>query len=1831
MQGNPAGIVEKATWRNVVGWVRSAEDHAPVAICVFQDNVLVAMGEADAARPDRDGGLGFDVALPPGVRQRPRALLEVRTSDGVLLEGCPILMDMQPIGYVDVARPDCIAGWVHDPARPPLTVELVVAGQVMAVAVADKERGDLASIVENGRCAFELRLPDPDLRLCAEGFVVRVAGSEVALPRCDRPLAAQTGQDACPAAPQASLCNKPQLVAFYLPQFHPIPENDVWWGKNFTEWNSVTKAVPLFRNHLQPRLPADLGFYNLLDPATRNAQFALARGAGVDAFCYYYYWFGGRRVLERPLEDVLHDRVDPFPFCLCWANENWTRRWDGRDEQLLLEQVHSLDSDRAIFNDLLPYLQKPNYLRLAGRPVLLVYRPQKMVDPRQTTDMWREMARQSGLGELHLAAVQAFGLKDPRPLGFDAAVEFPPHFDNPAASCRDIRGEVGLGEDFPGHIYDYDTVVDAALARKKTPYRLHRGVMAAWDNTPRRGINATVFHGASPRRYGQWLSGVIAQSLDQPDPLVFINAWNEWGEGAVLEPSAMFGDGYLRATAWAKRKAAYACQRPEADAPGLTLCQGEECRGGGVALIGHDANCNGAQMILLNIARGLKARGVRAVILLYRGGPLLSKFADLYETRIINDDLNHPEQLKSIMESLVARDITRVITNTVVVGHIVAHCKKAGMRVVSLIHELPRLILQQYLGEQAHAMAIHADALIFPARYVADSFRTLQFTAADKIRILPQGCYRRMLPDDATVRRTVRQELREYLDIDPDSRIVLGCGYADHRKGFDLFLSLAASFAQALPSVHFLWVGDLEDDLARRVAGDLERVLAGGNCTRLDFKEGVERFYGGADVFVLTSREDPFPSVLLEAFAAGLPAVGFADAGGFDAHVPSGLMHLVPYLNLHAMAESIGRLLADPGVLAAAAAQGPAYIERFYRFEDYVDALLRLTEVNPADAGRLPAALPSRPTVSVVIPNYNYAPYLSLRLLTVIHQTVPPDEIIILDDGSTDDSLAIIRDFAAQSPTPVTIVASETNTGNPFIQWQKGIQAARCELVWMAEADDYCELDFLERLLPAFDDAAVGLAYCHSRPVGAGRESLGFSYDDYLTEISPTLWRHHFKYDGRRFLEQYMCWRNPIPNASAVVFRRSAIPEAAYEARQFRFFGDWYFYTQCLANSKVAFVADCLNYHRRHPQSAIAFVEKSHIYIDELLRVFEALLRQDGLRLTRGNRYRMLKALADDWGKRLAGLSPDDPVLAELAARSTAVIQGVLTARTPDPRPMAGLRILIVIGDAHVGGGQNAAIRLANCLCRDNTVYVLNARPRMAGTAPCLPLDPQVHVVDEPRSNLALTNAAHGLSESPARLAALVQCIQSWNIDVVNSHLWWADRLVAKLRERIPFTWVVSLHGCYEFLLDHPRLDAQFHALAATVFRLANGLTCASPKNLDIVGVTGKNAFMEIRQLNHGYAPQDVGVRRPQPGRLTCVMVARGIPEKGWDSAIAALDALDAARPGQCRLILVGGSEYLTALEARHAHKDYLDFRGYQQNPAASIREADVAILPTRFVSESLPLSLMECLHYGLPVIATDVGDIGNMLGQGGLPAGLLLPLDEDPDRMAVALAKAITAYLDPGLWAVHSRNAAIRAASLFSEDGLHDNALTVFRLAMEQTTWRQDGPPPDFYGQFRQFETVPKPDWPSLAPVLVHPVHGEFLGQELLSGLTSRESAPGQGLAQVRYEACTGLVRLLASGDRPIVAVTPPFELGLLQQLTVCLTPEHPLGVPCGVCLALVTAQTDEPVAESDCIPLAATGETQAVLAAPLRTDLVRLVISLRVGTPQAVAALRLTGIWGV
>jgi hypothetical protein len=352
------------------------------------------------------------------------------------------------------------------------------------------------------------------------------------------------------------LKKKARLIAFHLPQFYPTPENDEWWGKGFTEWTNVAKAAPLFPGHYQPHIPADLGFYDLRLPEARLAQAALAREYGIEGFCYYHYWLGsGKRMLERPVNEILASGQPDFPFCLCWANHSWNTAWQGTDKTLIEQTYPGWDDHAQHFDWLLQAFNDKRYMTINGKPIFAVYKPDNIPDISEVTDFWRERALSNGLPGLYLIGVCHWNQTwDPRPRGFDASVmQVLPKPDGRIhgrmpPGCRWARLKQTLqGKRQRLTIWDYKEIMSILLRTNTVDWPDYPLVLPNWDNTPRSGTRGLVIYNSTPEQFRKHFREALSRVADRvpEERIVFVKAWNEWAEGNYLEPDQKWGHDYL--------------------------------------------------------------------------------------------------------------------------------------------------------------------------------------------------------------------------------------------------------------------------------------------------------------------------------------------------------------------------------------------------------------------------------------------------------------------------------------------------------------------------------------------------------------------------------------------------------------------------------------------------------------------------------------------------------------------------------------------------------------------------------------------------------------------------------------------------------------------------------------------------------------------------------------------------------------------------------------------------------------------------------------------------------------------------------------------------------------------------------------------------------------------------------------------------------------------------------------------------------------------------------------------------------------------------------------
>ena len=357
-----------------------------------------------------------------------------------------------------------------------------------------------------------------------------------------------------------------KTIAFYLPQFHPIPENDKWWGDGFTEWHNVRKARALFRGHRQPQVPAELGYYDLRNDEIRHKQAELAKKFGISAFCYYHYWFNGKQLLETPIKRMLADRECAMPFCLCWANENWSRAWDGKDREILMAQTYSPEDNQRHSEHLCEIFKDNRYLKSDGKPIFIIYRIGKIPQVEEFIRILNETATKNGFDGVRIFAVRnpTCNVPDEKlaAWGIHDIVDFEPNtddFPHRSTSGKLIRlfqrkwnsfAKIWHGPELYSILrVNYNSVVKNALKLYESlGAHHHPTVFPNWDNSPRRKA-ATIIQNDSPEDFAEWVRGAtsIVKKRPEENQFLFVNAWNEWAESAHLEPEQPMGTAFLEA------------------------------------------------------------------------------------------------------------------------------------------------------------------------------------------------------------------------------------------------------------------------------------------------------------------------------------------------------------------------------------------------------------------------------------------------------------------------------------------------------------------------------------------------------------------------------------------------------------------------------------------------------------------------------------------------------------------------------------------------------------------------------------------------------------------------------------------------------------------------------------------------------------------------------------------------------------------------------------------------------------------------------------------------------------------------------------------------------------------------------------------------------------------------------------------------------------------------------------------------------------------------------------------------------------------------------------
>lgn len=970
-----------------------------------------------------------------------------------------------------------------------------------------------------------------------------------------------------------------KLIAFYDPQFCDVEESDRPRNIESTKWGKVASALPRFEGHYQPRLPRELGFYDRLSKQNLQDQVDLATAAAVHGFCFHYYSCAGDDRHGSPLESFLASPEIEMSFSLIWMIQESDKTWKKAKRELSTEQ----EDETTFLADLARHFADPRFIRIQDRPLFFISRLDRTQDSAETISSWRRRWKDEFQVDPLIFGAQENGDVDPRVHGLDGAIEILPH--KYTSSLQTINNQLTiLDREFSGHVLSYDDLVARSTKEPAPDFPLIKAACPSWDNHASQPGRSTILHGVTPAKYERWLSRLVQFSNERSvfgEQFVAVNAWNGWAEAAYLEPDVHYGSAYLNATARALT--------------GLTTISGR-CK---LVLVGHDAHRDWAQVLLRNLAHLFVHQfGIELHVILLGDGPLLEVYRALGPVTLIEPgDLS---SLRSTIDALDSMGYRHAVINTAESGWILPEFLNHGMRTVVLVHELASLPQTNEVETNAGSAVAEADALVFAEDSVARKFSSIfgptEGTIFNRLPILGK---RKGFDTFSS-----KFEIRNNLNFPPDCKIVIGGGFGEDRDGFEIFRKIGQKACELHKNLYFLWV-DLDYEAIEPIyqpattSGRLDdRFFLVSHAT------DISRLCAAADLFLLTSRNSSASSPVLEALAAGLPVVGL-DGAGWSDDVIRRFGVSVDRADLDAAVSAVvSDLDQNPGEAEALARDRRRVVESEFQFDSYGLFIARV-------------ARPDLLSVSVAVPNYNYMNYLEDRLRSVFRQTYPVFETIVLDDCSTDDSVAVLRGFLSHAERNAQIVENQQNSGSVFRQWRKAVDLARGEYIWIAEADDVADETFLESLVGMMSRSGAAVAFSDSWQIGSADERLGESYRFELNKVQAGAFDESFVMEGEEFLRRFLSVKNIILNVSAVVWRREALLAAldavGDDLYDFKVAGDWRLYIEiCRAGGKIAWDASARNGHRRHARSVTQALAPQRHY-DEILAMQALAARSVGL------------------------------------------------------------------------------------------------------------------------------------------------------------------------------------------------------------------------------------------------------------------------------------------------------------------------------------------------------------------------------------------------------------------------------------------------------------------------------------------------------------------------------------------------------------------------------------------------------------------------------------------
>ncbi|MEL6646864.1 MAG: glycosyltransferase [Pseudomonadota bacterium] len=982
---------------------------------------------------------------------------------------------------------------------------------------------------------------------------------------------------------------------------------------------------------------------------------------------------------------------------------------------------------------------------------------------------------------------------------------------------------------------------------------------------------------------------------------------------------------------------------------------------GTLIFVSHDANVGGAQEVVRSIGKWVRyhtAYDVRFVTV--KPGGMQHKFNEIAPTFVLDDE-DEEEMPVDALEKFCGPNVRGVFLNSIASAGFLKHFPQ-DVPVLSYIHELPH-VLRKHEDDMA-LIKDRATTVIGGSEAVRSALRDTFGFPTDRLEMVQGFLDRPIGLSNLSNRSAAKTEIDE----DGDTLIITACGVLHWRKSPEIFIDVAQRvLAHTDKKLRFIWVGGGPDEetcqnlIAKKGLAD--------HVTLTGFAPDVQKYLNASDIFLLPSQEDPFPLVCLMAGMAQNPIICFADAGGMPELVEEGCGTVVPFLDAAAMAEATLRYIDNPDLRAEHGALARKLVQSRHTIDQTGPQLFSLIQ----------QAAALKPSVSVVVPNYNYEAYLPQRLASIAAQTFQDFEVILIDDQSNDGSVAVLEDWA-KTRLATRVIINDTNSGSPFKQWIKGMELAQADLIWIAEADDFCDPNLLATLVPAFEDRNTFLAYAKSVPVNAEGQVQGDYEGPYLNRIANGRWSEPYDVTDNQEADLGLGIANCIPNGSAVMMRKFD-PEPEFVARvtSMRMCGDWYFYLRAMRGGKVSYRNAATNYHRRHDTTVTAQTEGSPRYFEELQTVRDYV--QDTYNLAPTTIARIEQFVTEDVDR--FGIT-DPKIRAEILSAATRVTPG---KRLPS--------VLFVVSDLAPGGGQMFAVRMANAWAAMGGRAVL-------GNVAYLPSHDKVVAQISPRVAF--------IDKFDAAQNSLQSVCAAYDIDLIHSSLWWADAFVAThgIEEMADMPWVTTMHGCHESVLEERQIDERFPELMDYMRERMDTWVPIADKNMRVFDAYGMPTHVK-RVPNGAPVTRNRSITRAELGlrenAVVLCLASRAIESKGWLAAAEIVQSLNASGAA-VDLMLIGEGDAHDVLQDRalpHVH-----LYGHQADIHDYMAVCDIGVLPSFFVGESMPLVLLELMGLSKPIVATDAGEIPYILGAGDTPCGVIVPLINGQGLDVPAFEKAL-------------------------------------------------------------------------------------------------------------------------------------------------------------------------------------------------------------------------------